>query len=264
LAVVALAGAARADWQPGTFAKWVQMPDLSSMGLDVNATWQQGATGGGNFPFVKVLADDFPCKSTGPITDIHIWGSWLYNEMDPSATFKLSIHADVPKGVDVPYSHPGAELWSRVFEPTEYRVVPYETAPEQFYDPNTNQILGPDNQVLLYNFFIDPARAFKQEGTPEREMVYWLDVQVLTQPGLVFGWKTSPAQFGDDAVFADTQFFTGPPIGPAPAPVFWKDMFDPRTGESLNMAFAITPEPATLCLLGAGVAGLVARRIRRK
>src|SRR6516162_9014698 len=24
-----------------------------------------------------VLADDFPCTIPGPITDIHIWGSWL-------------------------------------------------------------------------------------------------------------------------------------------------------------------------------------------
>jgi hypothetical protein len=36
------------------------------------------------------------------------------------------------------------------------------------------------------------------------------------------------------------------------------------TGESIDMAFVITPEPATLCLMGAGLAGLVARRIRRK
>src|SRR3990170_7895753 len=91
LAVVLLLGTTvLADWNPGDPAKWVQLPDLQPTGVDVKATYP------------KVLADDFLCTSTGPITDIHIWGSWLYDRLpvipgttvgDPNnVSFRLSIH----------------------------------------------------------------------------------------------------------------------------------------------------------------------------
>src|SRR5512137_3002215 len=93
--VMLVAVSARADWNVGDPYKmhYPQLPDLSPNGLDVKATAP------------KILADDFLCTQTGPITDVHIWGSWLYdrlpydpatNQPDPTApTFKLSIHADV-------------------------------------------------------------------------------------------------------------------------------------------------------------------------
>src|SRR5947209_8506514 len=34
-------------------------------------------------------ADDFLCRSYGNITDIHIWGSWLNDQVDPNTTFEL-------------------------------------------------------------------------------------------------------------------------------------------------------------------------------
>src|SRR5205085_7160156 len=43
-----------------------------------------------------VLADDFICTNTGPVTDIHIWGSWLNDLVDPTPTFWLGIYYDVP------------------------------------------------------------------------------------------------------------------------------------------------------------------------
>ena len=52
-------GLALADWNPGDPYKWLQMPDVTSNGVDVSV----GAVG---------LADDFLCTSSGPITDIHI------------------------------------------------------------------------------------------------------------------------------------------------------------------------------------------------
>jgi len=58
---------ALADWDPGGPFKWVQYPDLSDMGMDVKATG----------PYV--LADDFECTQTGPLTQIHIWGSWYHD-----------------------------------------------------------------------------------------------------------------------------------------------------------------------------------------
>src|SRR5215471_19660971 len=87
------ANQSRADWNPGDPAKWVQNPDPT--GFDVNATFRPATTGGGGqFPFVKLLADDWKCTSQDPITDIHIWGSWLNNQVDDAPTFKLSIHRD--------------------------------------------------------------------------------------------------------------------------------------------------------------------------
>src|SRR3990172_9328291 len=87
-----------------------QLPDLTSTGMDVNAT------------FPKVLADDFLCTSTGPITDIHIWGSWLNDNRPPVANFRLSIHADIPAGPNNPYSRPGEQLWPGPLDAGEWSV----------------------------------------------------------------------------------------------------------------------------------------------
>ena len=63
--VLMAAGAAQAHWDIGDPAKWVQLPDLGELSsLDVHDTHP------------KMLADDFECTSTDPITSIHIWGSW--------------------------------------------------------------------------------------------------------------------------------------------------------------------------------------------
>lgn len=260
--------AAVADWDPSMPTKWVQMPDESPNGMDVNATWQSDATGAGVWPFVKVLADDFPCEKAGPITDIHVWGSWLFDDVDPNAVFKLSIHDDVPAGVDAEYSHPVLEpRWEKYFEPGSYVDMPWSTGPEQFYDPNQDEIIGMDNQMWLYNFLIPESEAFFQEGGGK---IYWLDVQVMTNNNSVFGWKTTTEPWNDDAVFADTECFGGPPVGPAPPPVFWQDMHypigHPYEGQSIDLAFAITtiPEPGTLVLLITAGMGLLLFAWRRR
>src|SRR3972149_785545 len=93
----------RADWdQSNPYTKWVQLPDLNN-GMNVNATYLYDITQPGSppiYPWQKILAEDFPCWQTGPITDIHIWGSWLNDRVAPKTDFKLSIHADVPADVD--------------------------------------------------------------------------------------------------------------------------------------------------------------------
>ena len=198
----------------------------------------------------KILADDFLCTLSGPITDVHIWGSWLNNQVNPNVQFKLSFHTDVPAGVDTPWSHPGPEVWSMIFLPGQFQQRFWADASERFYDPNINQVIGSDTQVFQYNFFIPEAAAFFQN----QGNIYWLDVEAFTSTGL-FGWKTSFQHNLDDAVYADE-----------PPPLFWRDMHDPATGQSLDMAFVLTtiPEPGSVLLATLGGGFLLVLRWRRQ
>ncbi len=283
---------ARADWRPTDPAKYVQLPDAQS-GMDVNATWLVDSTNvppNPIFPYTKLLADDFSCFVAGPVTDLHIWGSWLGDQWNDTGTpsaavnlnasFKLSIHADVPASDEIPYSHPvDAPLWSMVFQPDQYKMVQWGgPTSEVFYDPNTNGILGEDTRIWEYNFNIDPAVAFVQKGqdATAAPTIYWLDVQAIvpTVAGTaaqVFGWKTTlpdPAVnplLNDDAVFTDTTLPGGSELVPPPnhtGPSPWVDMRYPDgsvyVGKSIDMAFAITPEPGTFVMLAfGGVLGLL-------
>jgi hypothetical protein len=266
-------GIARADWNPGDPHKmhYPQLPDLTTSGINVNASWTQPFQPG--FPFSKILADDFRCSETGPINDVHIWGSWLNDQMYPGARFKLSIHSDVPaiSGIPNSYSRPGAELWSHIFEPTTYVARPYASGvPERFWDPNTNQVLGQDSVIWQYNFTHIPNPFYQEEGK-----IYWLDVQVFTPtPSTVFGWKTTNPQvtphFMDDAVYGDTIEFGGPPVpqfpdpnNPTGGPTPWNELrypIGPFEFQSMDLAFVITPEPASAA--GLLVLGVLLRRRR--
>jgi hypothetical protein len=281
-AALLLDAPARADWDPAMPTKWVQLPDLNSLpgaitGMDVNATWQLlNVPPQPNYPFVKVLADDFPCTTTGPITGIHIWGSWLDDRVNPKTQFHLSIHEDVPANPATGmYSHPGNVVWQGDFVPGSYIAKPWAQAQELFYDPNTDNVIGADTQVWQYNFPVPASKAFVQQGTAAAPKVYWLDVQAVVPGQEVFGWKTSVDHWNDDAVFADTNFPLsqgGVLVGPLTAPPFWKDMHypvnHPYAGHSIDQAFAITtepvPEPGTLVLLGCGLVGLFCHAWRKR
>jgi hypothetical protein len=291
VALLGMTMAGRADWNPGEPFKmhWPQLPDLTTTGLDVLATIQPPPT---NLPQWKILADDWRCSESGPVDDIHIWGSWLSDmlpignlpggQIGPNAgnvKIKLSIHSDVPKdsgAQPLPFSHPGEQLWSYVFSPGQFIVRPYATGTEEhFFDPNPNAlypggILGHDNTIWQYNFthiggLIPP---FVQT----QNTIYWLDVQVMPldpmgnpDPTKSFGWKTTnpleTPHFMDDAVFADTEMFAGPLVNNMWTPLVYP-IGHPFQGQSIDLAFVITPEPASLGLLVVGTLGLLLRRRR--
>ncbi len=227
--LLAFAGTAIADWDPEQPAKWVQLPDLSTTGIDVNATEEY------------ILADDFLCNETGRITAIHIWGSWYQDENSPNTFFTLSIHEDIPASQSpTGYSMPGDVLWVRTFQPGEYAERIYaEDINEGWMNPPEWYIFPGDHICWQYNFHIDSAEAFEQQGTPDEPVVYWLDVQAAPMyTGLYFGWKTSLDHWNDDAVWGQGM---EPYLGP------WDELIYPpgheMQGESIDLAFVIATEP---------------------
>jgi len=198
------------------------------------------------------LADDFLCQQSGPITDFHLWGSFYGDRLPPngpgSLRIALYLYSDVPARPDKAHSHPGTLLWSRVFNPGEYRAARVFTQREGewWYDPLTRQWQrAADTEIYQFDFYVRPEEAFRQvEGT-----VYWLGVKYLADPEdrFDFGWKTTYEPWNDAACWLDDQ--TQPP---AWMPLSygdghpWAEMPD----NTLHLAFAISGEPGAVVDFG--------------
>jgi hypothetical protein len=177
---------------------WPQWPDLDSTGIDIELTYAQWAE----------LADDWLCVDSGPVTDIHFWGSFKNDLLPPwgpdSMEFELSIYSN--DGGDP--GRPGQVLWDSTFLPGEYEVhLKTDNNPEDFHDAafggwwNDNHL-----ETYQFDFYIDTADALVQDsGT-----IYWLSVVDLEtrvhEPPYEFGWKTTRVdlRWGEDAVYFHT------------------------------------------------------------
>jgi hypothetical protein len=221
-----------------TSLKWAQYPDLDpGVSIDVDATADEAGMWA-----PQVIADDFECTSSHPITDIGLWTSWFSDTLpqgDPdNVIFTLSIHDDIPQG-PAGYSMPGDVLWWRQFYAGDFESSIWAgQLDEGWYSPCTNFYEeNIDTVCWKYDFYIDPDEAFEQQGTLDDPKVYWLDVQAEpqdTDPWIRFGWKTSMQHWNDDGVWG---------IGNEPYVGAWNELRyppgHPYEPESIDLAFEI-------------------------
>jgi hypothetical protein len=221
--------------EPLNDVKWIQPPDLDNTGVDVDMHPFE-------YPEFDGLADDFLCTLSGPIIDIHFWGSFLDDIVPPlpHQVFEVTIYSDIPPGGMADWSMPGDILWRKYFGPGEYDVYQITDNNPEDYFIVPPQIWIDDNHLncYQYDFFIPEESAFVQEeGT-----IYWLGIRDMTYDGTYrFGWKSCEfdARWNDDATWL------------CDPPMFWCEIRYPMGHvfypESMDLAFAITGVAGNCC-----------------
>jgi hypothetical protein len=202
---------------------------ILAIGTVANADWNLGDPYKMHYPQLPnmsgqdiepLLADDWLCTESGSVTDVHFW---TFKDPFPSTVpIYMAIYSNNPNYHEQAYSAPDVQLWDRYFQPGEYTVREWDYNHWQF---NITDIPDPFIQT---------------EG-----QTYWLGlrIQLWEKPHLY--WNYSDTDFQDNAVYWT---YLENPTNPSWFPL------------SYDLAFVITPEPATICLLGLGALSLVRKK----
>ncbi|MFH1013769.1 MAG: PKD domain-containing protein, partial [Thermoplasmatota archaeon] len=180
------------------------------------------------------LADDWMCSESGPVDDIHFWGSWMDDQIGAILAFSVAISADIPENPpSIPYSRPGVTLWERTFYPGDWVVAGPWLGAQGWYDAGEGFYIS-DNHLQYWQYNIeqidDPF--IQVNGT-----IYWLSISAIVQPHSPqprWGWKSSINHWNDDAVHGLWYVLD------------WDELYEPPTFvTSLDLAFVITGDNGT-------------------
>ena len=271
-----------ADWDPGDEHKmhFPQLPDPNGWDVKFGPFTDSSGNEG-----IKVLADDWECSQTGPVSDVHFWFSSKGDALSPETGRIQNIHLSIwsnDPGVpgELP-SRPKELLWWGDSENGDFLITsirgPY-TGDQGWYDPNLpfdsgfNPILS-DHQNYWQVNIANILNPFQQQ----KDEIYWLDIYMVatpiengtTPPEIELGWKTADTQrypepytgehFMDDAFYGHLNpDATGKPLVDWIGPL--EDLTDQAVPRSIDLAFVITPEPATMSLLCLGGLAIIYRR----
>lgn len=208
------------DW-PNHKMHYPQLPDPN--GWDVRAMEPTS------------LADDWRCSETGPIDDIHFWGSWKDDIIGEIEMFVITIHDNIPVG-PFGYSVPGNIICGPMYVPAaDIIVTPVEPpSPQGWYDPITGEIIPDDHQQYFRYDYYSPGMCTQVQGE-----IYWLRISafVIDPANTQWGWKSTLDHFMDDAVWA--------PLPDAPIPPDqWIEIYEPYVPpDPIINGFGVTIDP---------------------
>jgi hypothetical protein len=256
-------GAARFGWKTskahaGNGARWVQAYEpysgswneleypwshpSRSQPMDMAFAISVGSQGtGGSVAVQQMVADDWQCQSSAPVTAIAWWGSYQgyacqfcsvpgsqIAPPDRPDYFLLSIWSDVPNpnpGDPGQFSHPGTKLWE--CEAWDYTETLVGLDKHPYGEPN--------EAVFRYSVRLPQASWFRQPAT---RGVYWLSIvavyKTTGQPAYPWGWTNHGHEFNDDAV-------KGVPLSSPAGTWEWHPLKD-QTGVSEDMSFMLFSE----------------------
>jgi len=230
--ILILAVSANADWFPGDGHKmhFPQLPDEEG--------WNVFATNG------QFLADDWLCSQSGPVDEIHFWGSWYGGVEGIIDGFTIEIYTDVPDPDPqdpANWSMPGQLLWSRDFPISEVMVRHLTPDPqlwEGWYNPITDETIHPDHD----NYFQYNVVGIEDPFIQEQGTIYWLSITANVSPNTPdaqWGWKSSIEHWNDDATY-----FT-PGAG-------WLELFEPDDAQTIVNDYFVTVDAAGNVINGGG------------
>jgi hypothetical protein len=237
LGAIVVLGLCAAGWaQPSYVTKVAQLPDWES-GWNLQSQWDL-IDGEPNI----IHADNWRCPDGLAVTDIHWWGSYLFNARGskPIDQFEVSIYAN-----DVGTGLPG-QLLHR----------------EAFGFPSVGEVLaGTDaNGEDVYKYTVYLKDPFEQTAGE----VYWLSIVALTEGTTrwpMWGWHTAVTTDIEQLLQGSAQTTKDPTQdstlgGKAENP--WQDA-------QYEMAFELTtiPEPSIVALVGLGLFAMWTRFRRR-
>ncbi len=244
---LSLPATARAHWIPddGHKMHWPQEPNQDGWDIDMTT---------------YVLADDWKCSEDGSVSDIHFWYSVQGDggtEPYPPPHFpavNVTIYSNVLAGANPTFSHPGEVLWgTRKFLVDVNMVNGHWEGLQGWDSPEPNSDCLEQDHIYYWQLNITDIDApFIQTAG----QIYWLALEVvdLDPSQSLVGWKTTYRPFEDDAVYK---------VEDAGAPI-WAPIEVCSDNQRRDLAFVITPEPATLLVLALGLIPALLRLRRRR
>jgi hypothetical protein len=249
-----------ADWDIGDPALYYQLP--AAKGWDVYSEWGTGPLASEGYG----AADDWTAATTSTISDIHFWGSWKNDVVGQTGRILIQIFSNDTSNPS--FHRPDDLLWSTVITTNEYTGRLWSASPTKdqgWYDPRGTDTWAANEHKKVYQYNIDTIEnPFQQQAG----QTYWMMISMDYQ-GCDWGWKTTNNVSGNGSVFWDSYNVWGPHDCWHRHPeIDWKwtqlktpqGYCDPRT--PVDLAFVLTPEPATLFLLAAGAVAALRRRSR--